>query len=35
MYVIDSKEEHLSMVELLLDAGAFINNNLVIRNSTG
>ena len=30
MYVIDSKEEHLSMVELLLDAGAFINNNLVM-----
>ena len=30
MIVVDLKQEHLSMVELLLDAGAFVNEVVVM-----
>ena len=30
MIVVDLKQEHLSMVELLLDAGAFVNKVVVM-----
>ena len=30
MHIIDLKDEHLSMVELLLDAGALINHQTLV-----